>query len=332
MKQRVSVLFLVLAIGMSVSLAFAAPEAEDHNTSATHASAAGHESDHGEGHDAAGGHGEESGPPHIPNLVGVLNGLFNPHHDNAFFNGLHHFELPFFSGLIGLGLIFFFWKVSSNLKMVPNRVQSFAELLIEGLYDFLAGILGSHEAARRHVPLLGTLFIYIWCNNMLGIVPLGHSPTGGIAPPALNTTAALAILVFIYVQIHGLRELGPWGYIHHLMGSPTDVIGWCLVPLMFPLHVLGEFIKPFSLAMRLFGNITGEDTLIAAFCILGVTVFAAIGIPGLGLPLHIPFIFLSLLLGTIQALVFTLLATVYILQMSHHHEEHGEGHEAAPQH
>ena len=145
------------------------------------------------------------------------------------------------------------------------------------------------------------------------MIPLGHSPS-----TSLNITASLAIVVFLYAQWTGISRLGIGGYLHHLAGSPTDVIGWCMVPLLFPLHIIGELAKPFSLALRLFGNITGEDTLIAVFVGLGVAILA---FSPVGIPLQIPFYFLGLLLSTIQALVFTLLSTIYILLMLPH-EEH----------
>ena len=88
------------------------------------------------------------------------------------------------------------------------------------------------------------------------------------------------------------------------------MIGWILVPLMFPLHVIGELAKPLSLSLRLFGNIFGEDSLIAVFATLGVLAISFLHIP-IGVPFQVPFVFLALLTGTIQALVFTLLSTIY---------------------
>jgi F-type H+-transporting ATPase subunit a len=93
---------------------------------------------------------------------------------------------------------------------------------------------------------------------------------------------------------------------------------------MFPIHIIGELAKPFSLAIRLFGNITGEDVLVAAFVGLGVMLMGILGLPHspVGIPLQIPFYFLGILLSAIQALVFTLLSTIYILMMIPHEEHH----------
>jgi F-type H+-transporting ATPase subunit a len=97
-------------------------------------------------------------------------------------------------------------------------------------------------------------------------------------------------------------------------------VEWCLVPLNLPLHIIGELAKPVSLSLRLFGNISGEDMLLAIFATLGVTILSFINLP-VGLPLHVPFIFLAMLTSFVQALVFSLLATIYFSLMSHHEEE-----------
>jgi len=169
--------------------------------------------------------------------------------------------------------------------------------------------------------------------NMSGLVPGLKSSTSN-----LNVTLGMAITVFCYVQITGLRELGPLGYLHHMAGSPHDTIGWAMSVLMFPLHVMEELIKPISLSLRLFGNILGEDALIGVFVLLGVACTnlmfgsgfelaaalrheAHVSIP-IGLPLQVPFMLLALLTGTIQALVFSLLSTIYIFMMLPHEEHH----------
>jgi len=184
------------------------------------------------------------------------------------------------------------------------------------MYNFIYTILGEHT--KKYIAFLGSLFFYILAMNWIGMFPLGHSPS-----TSLTITGSLALLVFLYAQWVGIRGLGIMGYLHHMAGSPQDVVSWCMVPLLFPLHVIGELAKPFSLALRLFGNITGEDTLIAVFVALGISIMAVFGAPNswVGIPFQIPFYFLGLLLSTIQALVFTLLSTIYILLMLPH-EEH----------
>jgi F-type H+-transporting ATPase subunit a len=202
-------------------------------------------------------------------------------------------------------------RVYAKRQMIPGKLQNAVEMMVEGMYDFIESILG--RDAKRYVPYLGSLFFYILLMNWIGMIPLGHSPS-----TSLNITASLAILTFLYAQYTGISRLGFLGYLHHMAGSPADVISWCMVPLLFPLHIIGELAKPFSLALRLFGNITGEDTLVAVFVGLGIAILA---FSPVGVPLQLPFYFLGLLLSTIQALVFTLLSTIYILLMLPH-EEH----------
>jgi len=152
--------------------------------------------------------------------------------------------------------------------------------------------------------------------NLMGLVPGGHSPSTNI-----NITASLAIMVFLYVQYVGISRNGIVKYLDHLAGSPRDALSWSLVVLLFPIHIIGELAKPFSLAVRLFGNITGEDVLVAAFVGLGLTALSFMHSP-VGFPFNVFFIFLGLLLSTIQALVFSLLSTIYILLMLPHEERH----------
>jgi len=128
----------------------------------------------------------------------------------------------------------------------------------------------------------------------------------------------------VYVHFIGLTRNGPVGYLKHLAGNPNSAVEWAFVPLMLPIHVIGEIARPVSLSLRLFGNVTGEDVLLFAFCSLGVTTLSFIDSP-VGIPFQVPFILLAFMTSFIQALVFTLLSTIYILLWLPH-EEHGEEH------
>lgn len=252
---------------------------------------------------------EESGPPELPSLVSYLvsrlghNWLWAEHWVNIIFA----FATSLLFCLVAV-------KVYRNRQMVPGRLQNFMEMLVEGMYNFIYSVLG--EDAKKYTPFLGTLFFYILMNNFWGLLPFGHSPSTSI-----NVTASLAVLVFFYAQWTGISRLGIVGYLDHLAGQPRDVISWALVPLMLPIHIIGEIAKPLSLSLRLFGNITGEDVLVAAFVGLGIMALSFVHSP-VGLPFNVPFIFLGILLSTIQALVFALLSTVYILMMLPHEEHH----------
>jgi F-type H+-transporting ATPase subunit a len=198
-------------------------------------------------------------------------------------------------------------------------------MLVEGLYGFIAGIIGERHAPR-FVPFLGTLGIYIWCMNLFGLIPFMDSPTS-----SLNVTFALGLIVFLYAQYVGLRELGLVGYADHMLGQPRDLTGWLIAPLMLPIHLLGELAKPISLSCRLFGNIFGEDMLLVAFVSLGITSLAFTHLP-IGLPLQLPFLLLALLTSTLQAAVFMVLSTIYLLLMLPHDHHDGEAHEGEAQH
>lgn len=207
-----------------------------------------------------------------------------------------------------------------KMALIPNRAQSACEMLIEGLYNFFITILGEKHGPR-YIPFLLALFVFIWVSNMMGMVPFMKSPSA-----FFQTNIVYGLCVFLYVQYTGMRYLGPKHYLLHLMGNPQGVVMWIMAPLMFMLEIISELIKPLSLSLRLFGNVLGEDILLGVFAMLGLLITGAIvGVenPIIGIPLHLPFMFLALLLGTIQALIFSLLACVYIsLMLPHEGESH----------
>ncbi len=265
---------------------------------------------------AAAHHEEESGPQKFPSIITVVHRAFP---DAPWANFLHEYEVLVFSLLVAFLVVLVAWLASRNAEMIPRPFQNAVEYLVETLNDFIVGILGPRYGPR-YVPFLGTLFIYILAMNLFGLIPFMDSPTS-----SLNVTVALALVVFIYSQSIGIRELGALGYLDHLAGNPRTAISWFLVPLMLPIHVMGELAKPISLACRLFGNVFGEDMLLVAFVSLGITTLSFVHSP-IGLPLQLPFLFLALLTSTLQALVFTVLSTIYILLMLPHddHEHEGE--------
>ena len=267
-------------------------------------------------HEAAQTHADE-GLKELANWITLLNDYF---HNVPFVQFLHHWENVVFSVTAGLFLIGVSFLATRKKSLVPTPLQNAVELAVESLDNLVTGVIG--PKGRAYVPFIGTLFLYILIQNFMGIMPGMKASTS-----SLNTTAALAICVFFYVQGIALKENGLVGYIDHLMGSPRDLIGWLMVPLNLPLHILEELIKPLSLSLRLFGNILGEDSLIAAFVGLGILALSFIHSP-IGLPIQLPFFLLSMLLGTIQALVFTLLTTIYISLMLPH-EEHEHTHSSS---
>ena len=272
--------------------------------------------------EAGSGEASEEKEEGFTNVIALLAGAF-PHAAWAHF--LEHYEVMVFSLFIALLLLLVAFLASRNPQLVPSGLQNGVEMVVEGLSGFFISIIGPKNGPR-FVPFLGTLFIYILSMNLFGLIPFMHSPTA-----SLNVTVALALTVFVYVQYIGFKELGPLGWLDHMLGSPRDLTGWLLAPLMLPIHILGELAKPISLSCRLFGNIFGEDMLLVAFASLGVTMLPFQQIP-FGIPMHALFFPLALLGSALQAMVFTVLSSIYILLMlpHEHHDEHG--HEAGAQH
>lgn len=248
-------------------------------------------------------------------LANLLTCIRHFMHDSPLKAFLEHWEGMIWAFAIAGIIILVVWLASRNPKMIPGPLQNAVEMVFESLTNFIIGILG--ERGRPFVPFLGTLFIYILAMNICGILPFGLSPT---ASP--NTTVALALCVFLYSHWIGITRNGPLGYLRHLAGSPHSAVEWAFVPIMLPIHILGELARPVSLSLRLFGNVTGEDVLLFAFSSLGVVTLNFIHSP-VGIPFQVPFILLAFLTSFIQALVFTLLSTIYILLWLPH-EDHAE--------
>jgi len=264
---------------------------------------------------------EYGGAVHPPTLVDIAANLIEgkvlhsdpTHATNPVARFLLEFKAPIYSAIVILILSAIFIPVSRRLTLVPGRYQNAVEWAIEGLDNFVLGVLGPHE--RRFVPFLGTLSLYIYFQNILGLFPLMFTPTA-----VINTTLAMSLIVVVTVQVVAIRSNGPLGYLWHLAGEPRDAVGWAMTPLMLPLHVVGELAKPVSLSLRLFGNMMGGESLLAVFMGLGVALLAFTKLP-IGFPLHLPFMFLELLTTLVQALVFTLLSTIYISLVLPHPEE-----------
>ncbi len=247
-------------------------------------------------------------------LPNILTLIFGHHPHSAVGRFLIEYQNIFFAWVVAALISLAFFLSYRKREMIPGGLQNLLELAVEGLDAIITGILG--KEGRRYLPFLGTLFLYILTMNLFGLIPGLMSPTGG--PSGVNITMALAISVFCYVQYTAITRLGPLKYIYHLMGEPKGAVGWSMVPLILPAHLVGEIAKPMSLAFRLFGNITGEDILVFAFVGLGIALTSFLPV---GVPLQVPFLFMALLTSTIQALVFTLLSTVYFSLVLPHEEQ-----------
>ena len=210
---------------------------------------------------------------------------------------------------------------SRKIVRVPRGIQNFVEFLLETIYSLADKVIG--EKASNYYPLLVGIFLYIFLGNLIGLVPGFSSPTADI-----NTTASLAIVIFIYYNAQGIREKGVINYFKHFMGPP---LAWYLSPingLIFIIEIIGHFARPLSLAVRLFGNIFAKEVLLAILALLIVTFM---GLPSLSLRYSLTIvplllrpliILLGVLVSMIQAFVFLILSVIYVagaVQQEEHH-------------
>jgi F-type H+-transporting ATPase subunit a len=176
---------------------------------------------------------------------------------------------------------------ASNLEMVPKGAQNVFEAVITGIEDFMIGVTG--EEGRFVFPLIATLGFFILTCNYMGMIPGFFSPTA-----SLNTTGACAVIVVVFTHVIGVKFHG-LKYVKHFMGPV-----WWLVPLIFPIEIIGHLARVLSLSIRLFGNVFGEEL------VLGILFFLV----GLYMA-PLPMMFLGLFTGFIQAFIFCLLSMMY---------------------
>jgi len=177
-----------------------------------------------------------------------------------------------------------------------------------------------HDGAR-FAPLVMTLFFFILYANILGLLPWGSAATGNLA-----VTGALAILVFLTVEISGMIKLGPGGYMRTIFPKVPGLGGTggaVMAVAMAPIEIIGKLVKPFALAVRLFGNMTaGHFVILSLFGI--VFLFGQLGLWSWGIGIATAglvtgFMLLELFVGFLQAYVFALLTAVFIGLMQHEH-------------
>ena len=196
-----------------------------------------------------------------------------------------------------------------RLSIVPRGPQAPLEMLVGALRGMLINVMGPRGV--DFLPFIGSLFIYIAFMNLLGLVPGFMAPTSN-----LSITAGLAIVVFVTVHYHGVRESGV-GYLKHFIeGVPLQFPYILLTPLVFAVHLVGEVVRPVTLALRLFGN------MLAGHLVLLILIGLVVGLArrGIPLPVQLPNMALEIIVAIVQAMVFSLLAAVYIAGVLHHRE------------
>jgi F-type H+-transporting ATPase subunit a len=176
------------------------------------------------------------------------------------------------------------WLVTRRLALRPNRRQVILEVIVTGIMSQIDEVI--RKQPRPFLSLIGTLFIFLVTANLSGVLPGVEAPTG-----KLETPAALALIVFIAVHFYGIRARGFVGYLASFAKPKL---------IMLPLNIVSEITRTFSLMVRLFGNVMSGEFVIAL----------VVGLAGLFLP--IPLMALEILVGVVQAYIFTVLATVFI--------------------
>ncbi len=176
------------------------------------------------------------------------------------------------------------WLVTRRLHLQPDRRQAVLEIVVTGIMRQIEDVI--RKDSRPFLPLLGTLFIFLVAANLSGLLPGGEAPTS-----KLETPAALALIVFFSVHFFGVRARGVAGYLASFAEPKL---------IMLPLNIVSEVTRTFSLMVRLFGNVMSGEFVIAL----------VVGLAGLFVP--IPLMVLEILVGIVQAYIFTVLATVFI--------------------
>jgi len=180
-------------------------------------------------------------------------------------------------------------KAVANLQAVPGTTQNVFEAFLGGVMAMGKDVIGE-DLARKYLPLVATIGIFVFVSNVIGIIPGFESPTSNI-----NVTLPLALMVFFYYNYEGIREQGALNYFKHFAG-PVPV----LAPLMFPIEVISHISRIISLSFRLFGNIKGDDLFLWVLLMLAPFI-----VP---LPAYLLLSFSAIL----QTFIFMILTYVYL--------------------
>lgn len=236
------------------------------------------------------------------------------------------------SWVVALGLIVFAQFATRKMDQVPQGAQNFLEWLVGGLYKFLEDIIGPH-LTKRTFWFFATIFIFILSANWVGLIPgvgtigWGHETAHGFkidqpflrgANADVNLTFAMALVFFACWIVWALQEVGPIGFLKELFapkGEMTGALKILMIVIFFLagcLEVVSILFRPISLSFRLYGNIFAGENLLEAMAKV---------VPSLSWLVPIPFYFLELLMGLVQALVFMLLTAVFTLLICQHEEK-----------
>jgi len=240
---------------------------------------------------------------------------------------------------VALGLIIFAQVATRNMKEIPSGAQNFWEWLVEGLHGFLEGIIG-HDLVKKTFWFFASIFIFIMFSNWVGLIPgfgtIGFGERGEhgfhVSAPwfrganaDLNMTLAMSMTFFACWIFWALQANGPGGFILHLFapkGKTTGMLKALMVVVFIAvgfLEIVSILFRPVSLSFRLYGNIFAGENMLEAMSKLVPGWIGSVIIP-------IPFYFMELLVGIVQALVFMLLTAVFTMLICQHDESHESAH------
>jgi F-type H+-transporting ATPase subunit a len=236
--------------------------------------------------------------------------------------------------IVAVGLIIFARVATRRMQLVPAGAQNFLEWLVETLYEFLEGIIGS-KLVQRTFWFFATVFIFILSTNWFGLIPgvgtIGWGAPGPhgfeVARPLLrggnadlNMTFAMSMIFFACWIVWAIQAVGVKGIFLDLFGPKGDTTGFLRILMIVVfflvgfLEILSILFRPISLSFRLYGNIFAGEDMLEAMTRL---------VPGFGWLIPVPFYFMELLVGIVQALVFMLLTAVFTMLICMHEEEPG---------
>ena len=205
--------------------------------------------------------------------------------------GLGHFAHAYhhivYSWVVMIMLIVLGFIAVKSVNLVPTKVQNVMEIIISALEEFTIDITG--EEGRWLFPLLATVFLYIFTCNIIGLIPGFYPPTA-----SLNTTLSCALVVVPFTHVIGIKYHGV-KYIKHFLGPV-----WWMVPLIFPIEVIGHLARILSLTFRLMGNMMGHELVAGILFGLAGAFFAPL-----------PIMVLGIFVALVQAFVFYLLSVMY---------------------
>ena len=236
--------------------------------------------------------------------------------------------------IVAAGVIVFAQVAMRKIKPVPSGVQNFWEWLVGGLYNFLEAIIG-RELVQKTFWFFATIFIFILFVNWFGLIPgvgtigYGHyDPVSGVfhvdrpllrgGNADLNMTTAMSAIFFVLWLIWALQAQGVGGFLKHLFAPKGETAGFIkiLMAVIFFmvgwLEIVSILFRPVSLSFRLFGNIYAGESILEAMSTM---------VPWLSWLLPIPFYFMEILVGVVQALVFMLLTAVFTMLIAQHDDK-----------